>query len=163
MVYILFCRLGLETVASQEAGPVGRSGRFRLLLDGNRSIDVLMDRLIERDENRISLGKQGGRRRRHSFNSFAGLDFNFSELVDVEVENVRAQKFNFTALIPAPNATLNVMVFRFLEPGNVTIGNETREVMNGTFAFTIEVSNKDFTPNRYIMRNYDDSHVIWRS
>ena len=104
-----------------------------------RRTTVTMSRLLERNGRRRILGFRGGINERRSFFSLRPLQFNFSELVDVQVQSVKAKKFNFTALVPAPNATLNVMVFLFVEPGNITIRGETLEVNNGTLAFSVEV------------------------
>ena len=152
----IFLWAGFEWASSQDmpnekmmavvGEALGRSAQYRLARDGGRIKNIIrMDHLLELDEDMEVVGKRGGPTSRHSFKSLSPLrNLTFSDVEKIEIENVPAARFNFSVSVPGPNAALDVHVILFLGEGNVTIGNETREVANGTFALRIEVGKSRF-------------------
>ena len=96
----------------------------------------------ERSRGGNNVGKVG--RRRHSFNSFAEQEFNFTELKSERYQGLDVKNFNFSSNLPGNNASLTIMAFMFEESGNVTFGNETSEMRKGMLKFNIEVITKTY-------------------
>ena len=55
---------------------------------------------------------------------------------------------NLTSYLSGPQAHLDIMVFLFLESGNVTFGNESFSVYKGSLKFNIKVCSVYCVPNK---------------
>lgn len=81
---------------------------------------------------------------KHSVKSFDNVKFTFG-LVDrqADLQGIPVIKMNYSAYLPDPEATLEIIVYLFRGPGTITFGNETFAVQSGTVKFNIKVAMKD--------------------
>ena len=129
---------------------LGQSGKIRLIYvsnntEGNFSdynknqLTFEVDSIAEVDEQGSVVGKAGPKK--HALNSLASQEFTFTKVDNVSYyQGIKGINVNLTAYLSGPQATLDIMVFLFLEGGNVTFGNESFEVFKGTLKFNIKVS-----------------------
>ncbi|XP_031565543.1 skeletal aspartic acid-rich protein 2-like isoform X3 [Actinia tenebrosa] len=128
----------------------GRSGKFSVSR-GNESEDAIntitieFDSIKEVDADGNEVGTTGPKLGKHAFNSFAPLDFDFTDVVDTNYKGISAKAFNFSAEIPGPNATLNVPIFFFSDNGTVNLcDDEEITIRRGIIKYNIELFNWDF-------------------
>ena len=118
-----------------------RKGQKRDFTDkNNKRVIIEFDSLQERSKGGISVGKAG--RKGHKFDQFSMQNFNFTDLSVGTYQGLGVKNFNFSSSLPGPNASLTVMAYMFVEPGNITFGNETTEMRKGMLKFNIQVSFK---------------------
>jgi len=82
---------------------------------------------------------------KHSVKSFDDVKFTFG-LVDrqADLQGIPVIKMNYSAYLPDPEATLEIIVYLFRGPGTITFGNETFAVQSGTVKFNIKISKWEF-------------------
>ena len=145
------CVCGDETITggNVQCKILGQSGKIRLVYIGNNTegnfsdsndnqLTFEVDSIYERDAQGNEVGKTGPKK--HSLNSLASQEFNFTKVDNVSYyQGIKVINVNLTAYLDGPQAALDVMVFLFLEDGNVTFGNESFAVFNGTLKFNIKV------------------------
>nr|XP_022310603.1 skeletal aspartic acid-rich protein 2-like [Crassostrea virginica] len=101
----------------------------------NNAVKIKFDAIQEKDENGIVVGTSGNQK--HSFNNFAQLPFEISNLEDTEYENLTAKRIIFTATISSVSSNLSVQTYIFSESGNITVDGESTQVDKGTVKFNI--------------------------
>ena len=128
---------------------LGQSGKIMIELTGNNTegnfsrpnenrLTFEVDEIKEVDTQGNVVGKTGAKK--HAVNSLASEKFTFSKVDNVSYyQGVKVVNVNLTAVLAGPQATLDVMVFLFLENGNVTFGNETFTVYKGSLKFNLKV------------------------
>lgn len=81
---------------------------------------------------------------KHSVKSFDDVKFTFG-LVDRQAtfQGIPVIKMNYSAYLPDPDATLEIIVYLFRGAGTITFGNETFAVQSGTVKFNIKVAIKN--------------------
>lgn len=135
---------------------LGKSGKIRLIYIGNNTkgnfsddkytknqLTFEVDEIAEVDAQGSEVGKTGAKK--HSVKSLANQEFTFTKVDNVSYyQGVKVINVNLTAYLDGPNATLYVMVYLFLENGNVTFGNESFAVFKGTLKFNIKVCLRPF-------------------
>lgn len=111
-------------------------GNFSYTNEDRLTFEV--DEVQEIDSQGQVVGKTGPKK--HAVNSLASQTFTFSKVGNVSYyQGIQVINVNLTATLAGPQATLDVMVFLFLESGNVTFGNESFSVFKGTLKFNIKV------------------------
>ncbi|XP_061196981.1 uncharacterized protein LOC133205231 isoform X2 [Saccostrea echinata] len=126
---------------------LGRSGKMTIgqgvdpSRDGNR-VQVTFDEVKEISSTGSPVGTNGAQK--HSFNTFASLDFTFSSTEDVTYMGLSAKRLNFTANIVSVGATLTVQVYIFTKDGEIDVDGETTKVASGTVKFNIKIDNWQF-------------------
>ena len=80
---------------------------------------------------------------KHSVKSFDDVKFTFG-LVDkqADFQGIPVIKMNYSAYLPDPEATLEIIVYLFRGAGAIEFGNETFAVQSGTVKFNIKVAIK---------------------
>ncbi|KAK3732896.1 hypothetical protein QZH41_012663 [Actinostola sp. cb2023] len=130
---------------------IGQSGKFEIMRKGGNETNKMViefDSILEVDANGTIVGKKGGKDAKHSFKSFAPLDFEFTELVNVTYENVSAATFTFSVELPGPNASFIVHMYFFYDSGMADVcGEEEMDISPGMVKFNIEIANWDFCKN----------------
>lgn len=106
----------------------GSDGRF----DYSKAFTLEVDYVIQKDKDINKVGKD--------VNNLASQVFSFSALdEDAVYQNIPAVNLNLDSYLTAAEATLKLEIYIFKEAGNVTFGNETFEVQNGTLKLLIKV------------------------
>ena len=134
------------TVGDVTTKVLGQSGKIVIFKESNETngIKVTFDFIEELDTNGETIKGQA----KHSFNTFAPLEFTFSELENSTYasDNVSVTKFSFTATIPidGQDATLTSYVYIFTERGNITVDGESLAVKEGDVKFNVKIENWAF-------------------
>ncbi|KAK3599354.1 hypothetical protein CHS0354_009854 [Potamilus streckersoni] len=126
---------------------LGQSGKISIGQRENQTGDpnlvmVEFSEIKEKSSDGTAVGETG--KQKHSFNTFANQNFNFSEVVKGSYQNLSAIHFSFTADLTSVNSQLVTVIYIFTEAGNITVDNETTEVESGTVKFNIEMKNWSF-------------------
>lgn len=128
---------------------LGQSGKIMIELIGNNTkgdfsepnedrLTFEVDAIQEVDSQGNVVGKSGPKK--HALNSLASETFTFTKAENVSYyEGIKVVNVNLTAYLSGPQANLDIMVFLFLESGNVTFGNESFSVYRGSLKFNIKV------------------------
>ena len=128
---------------------LGQSGKIMIELIGNKTegnfndtnedrLSFEVDEVKETDSQGQVVGKTG--LKPHAVNSLAGQLFAFSKTDNVSYyQGMKALNVNLSAYLAGLQATLDIMVFLFLESGTVVSGNEAFSVYKGTVKFSIKV------------------------
>ena len=117
---------------------LGQSGKITITGQGvEMTFEVAS--ITEVDQNGTEVGKSGAQK--HAVNSLASETFTFTAVNNVSYfQGLKVINVNLTARLIKVNAELDIMLYLFLEDGNVTFGNETFKVFNGSLKFNIQVS-----------------------
>ena len=117
---------------------LGKSGKITIDARGS-SMTFQVDSVIEVDSNGEGVSNTGARG--HQFTTLANQNFTFSTPDDSSYfQGIKVVNINMTAdLAKGVNAKLEIMLYIFLEDGNVTFGNESFKVYNGSLKFNIQV------------------------
>lgn len=136
--------LAVVVTADTEVDILGQSGKIAIFngdlgkSDPDR-VTMTMDYLHELDENDNIVGNSGSQDVKHSVNSFANQNFEYSELKEVLFSNVTADYFSFDTQVYSAG-TLKVEAYIFKANGTITTStNETLEVVEGDFKFAIQL------------------------
>lgn len=123
----------------------GQSGKITIDARGS-SMTFQVDSVIEVDSNGEGVSNTGARG--HQFTTLANQDFTFSTPDNSSYfQGIKVVNINMTAdLAKGVNAKLEIMLYIFLEDGNVTFGNESFKVYNGSLKFNIQLSDWTFCP-----------------
>ena len=106
----------------------GSDGKF----DFSKAFTLEVDYVFQKDKDGNDVGKR--------VNNLASQVFSFSDLdEDAEYQNISAVNLNLDSFLTAPEATLKLEIYIFKHAGNVTFGNETFQVENGTLKLLIKV------------------------
>lgn len=128
---------------------LGQSGKIMIELIGNNTkgdfsepnedrLTFEVDAVQEVDSQGNVIGKSGPKK--HALNSLASETFTFTKAENVSYyEGIKVVNVNLTAYLSGPQANLDIMIFLFLESGNVTFGNESFSVYRGSLKFNIKV------------------------
>ncbi|XP_078354973.1 skeletal aspartic acid-rich protein 2-like [Oculina patagonica] len=122
----------------------GRSGKVEFVQKGSdgkfdyaKAFTLEVDYVKQKDEDGGDVGK--------AVNSLASQDFTFSALKQNAVyQSIPAVNLNLDAFLTAPEATLKLELYIFKQAGNITFGNETFLVENGTLKILIKLENYTF-------------------
>lgn len=125
-----------------QSGKIMMSRSENIESDENR-VTVEMDEIKETDLSGNPVGAGGAPATKHSFNTFANQQFEYSEVGDGEFENISAKTFNFSATIDN-GAKLVVDVYIFTENGTYSLNGENTTVSEGTVKFNIFIENWKF-------------------
>jgi hypothetical protein len=96
-------------------------------------VQVTISSLTELDDSGNAVGTTGSADQKHSFNSFASKDFEFSEVFTEDFQGLSTSRVNFTCTLFAGATNLQVQLILFLEDGIVDIHNSTFAVERGSF------------------------------
>ncbi|XP_048590339.1 skeletal aspartic acid-rich protein 2 [Nematostella vectensis] len=124
---------------------MGKSGKISIYFKGQSKEDGLtfkFEDLGERDSNGNTVGQAGSEK--HNFNTFAQLDFQFSEVVQDKFQNISVYTFNMTSYISSVKANFMSQVYIFAENGSYVWGDEETEVRKGSVKFNIKVEGWKF-------------------
>ena len=123
---------------------VGKSGKVAIVrcgkgkkkdfgkADYGKAFTLGVDYIKQLDNDGKSVGKP--------LNSLASQDFNISALNSTgSYQGLKAAHLKLKAYLKDPKAWFHVMIYIFCEAGNITFGNETFEVQNGTLKFFMKV------------------------
>ena len=123
---------GITTTLLGQSGKIIIEGKGVLLTFEVASI-------AEVDQNGTEVGKTGAQK--HAVNSLASQEFTFSAVNNASYfQGIRVINVNLSATLFGVNAKLDIMLYLFLEDGNVTFENETFKAFNGSLKFNIQVS-----------------------
>lgn len=153
LLTVLLSLVAFNTSANREVGEgglrvniLGRSGKIRIAREarGRRrdlSRDdgvfvVEVDHVKQKNEQGGDVGKK--------VETLANQDFSIDVNKSANYQGVSAAHINLKSYLAAPKADLIVDIYIFRETGNVTFGNETTEVQNGTMKFFVEIKNYTF-------------------
>ena len=117
----------------------GNSGKVEFVRRGSdrkfdftKAFTLEVDYVIQKDKDNNNVGK--------AVNNLASQVFGFSPLdEDAFYQNISAVNLNLDSYLTAAEATLKLEIYIFKEAGNVTFGNESFEVQNGTLKLLIKV------------------------
>lgn len=152
--FVITCCVGKDetiTGGRVQCKVLGQSGKIRLVYIGNETqgnfsdnnknqLTFEVDEIAELDAQGGEVGKRGPAANKHSLNSLATQDFTFSNVDrNAYYQGIKVINVNLTANLSGPHAILRIMIFLFLEDGNVTFGNESFAVFRGTLKFNIKV------------------------
>ena len=117
---------------------LGQSGKIAIMGPGGVDLVFEVASIAEVDQNGNEVGKGGAAK--HAIPSLASETFTFSAVNNVSYfQGLKVINVNLTATLTRVNAKLDIMLYLFLEDGNVTFGNETFKVFNGSLKFNIQV------------------------
>ena len=100
-----------------------------------------MASITEVDQNGTEVGEEGSQG--HAVKSLASETFTFTAVNNVSYfRGLKVINVNLStdSLGGGVNAGLDIMLYLFLEDGNVAFGNEIFKVFNGSLKFNIQVS-----------------------
>ncbi|XP_078362016.1 skeletal aspartic acid-rich protein 1-like [Oculina patagonica] len=131
---------------------LGQSGKIMIELIGNDTkgdfsepnedrLTFEVDEIKEIDLQGNVVGKIGPKK--HFVNTLASQMFLFSKGDNLH-QGIKVINVNLLAFLFGPQAALHILVFLFLESGNVTFGNESFFVYNGTLKFNIKITDWEF-------------------
>lgn len=109
--------------------------------DSNK-VQVTFDAIGEIATDGTEIGQAG--QQTHTFNTFANLDFSFSQIKDDRYMNLSSKRVDFSANFPSTGARLVVQVFVFTQAGEISIDGERTAVTAGTVKFNILVESWSF-------------------
>ena len=116
---------------------LGQSGKITITGQGVE-LTFQVDSIAEVDQNGTEVGKAGAQK--HALNTLATQQFTFSAVNNVSYfQGLKVINVNLTATLSGVNAKLDIMLYLFLEDGNVNFGTETFKVFNGSLKFNIQV------------------------
>ena len=116
---------------------LGQSGKITVTGQGVE-LTFQVDSIAEVDQNGTEVGKTGAQK--HALNTLATQQFTFSAVNNVSYfQGLKVINVNLTATLSGVNAKLDIMLYLFLEDGNVNFGTETFKVFNGSLKFNIQV------------------------
>ena len=129
---------------------LGRSGKMTNGRGANPDndadrIQVTFDEIKEIDSNGTAVGISGASK--HTFNTFASLEFNFSSIRDDTFGGLSAKRVDFSASIGSVSALLTVNVYIFKEKGEINVDGEKSSVEIGSVKFNIQIVGWDFCGN----------------
>lgn len=129
---------------------LGKSGKMTIGRGSNPDTDadrvqVTFDEVSEIDSSGAAVGTS--RAMKHSFNTFASLDFTFSAMQDTSFAGISAKRLDFTANIASVSAKLTVQVYIFTKGGVISIDGENSTVTAGTVKFNIQIEGWQFCGN----------------
>ena len=142
---------------------LGRSGKMTIGRGANPDIDadriqVTFDEIKEIDSSGTAVGISGATK--HTFNTFASLDFNFSSIRDDTFGGLSAKRIDFSASIGSVSALLAVNVYIFKEKGEINVDGEKSSVQIGSVKFNIQLVGWDFCGNPGITCNKEGKNEI---
>ena len=115
----------------------GQSGKITLT-QGSESLTCEVDSIGEVDASGVDIGRSG--KDKHGVNSLASQPFSFSSVnKDAYYQGIKAINVNQSSKLEGPGANMEIMIYLFLEDGNITFGNESFAVFNGSLKFNIQV------------------------
>ena len=115
----------------------GQSGKITLT-QGSESLTCEVASIGEVDASGNDVGRSGNAK--HGVNSLASQTFSFSSVnKDAYYQGIKAVNVNQSSNLEGPSASMKIMIYLFLEDGNVTFGNESFAVFNGSLKFNIQV------------------------
>lgn len=103
------------------------------------SLQVTISSLTELDASGSAVGTTGSADEKHSFNSFASKDFEFSDVISEEYQGLATSRVDFTCTLFAGATNLQVQLILFLEEGTVNVRNTTFAVERGSFKYTYNI------------------------
>lgn len=109
--------------------------------DSNK-VQVTFDAIGEIATDGTEIRKTG--QQTHTFNTFANLDFSFSQIIDDRYMNLSSKRVDFSAKFPSTGGRLVVQVFVFTQAGEISIEGERTAVTAGTVKFNILVESWGF-------------------
>lgn len=109
--------------------------------DSNK-VQVTFDAIGEIATDGTEIGKSG--QQTHTFNTFANLDFSFSQIIDDRYMNLSSKRVDFSAKFPSTGGRLVVQVFVFNQAGEISVDGERTAVTAGTVKFNILVESWGF-------------------
>lgn len=119
---------------------LGQSGKINFDFD-DQTVQVTMDSITEVDSSGNAVGNTGGTK--HSFNSFASQEFQFSELHNASYQGLATTAVNFTASLVDASSVFKVQLYLFLEGGTIYNYDQAYNVSRGSFKFAY---NWDYWP-----------------
>ena len=142
---------------------LGRSGKMTIGRGANPDTDadriqVTFDEIKEIDSSGAAVGISGATK--HTFNTFASLDFNFSSIRDDTFGGLSAKRVDFSASIGSVSALLTVNVYIFKEKGEINVDGEKSSVEIGSVKFNIQLVGWDFCGNPGITCNKEGKNEI---
>ncbi|KAM7436842.1 hypothetical protein ABFA07_013421 [Porites harrisoni] len=159
LLTVLLSLVAFNASADREVGEgglrvkiLGRSGKIRIARDaGGRSRNLSRDDgafVVEVDhvKQKNALGSDVGK----NVETLANQDFSIDVNKSANYQGVSAAHINLKSYLDAPKAHLIVDIYIFRATGNVTFGNETTEVQNGTMKFFVEIKNYTFCDGQAI-------------
>ncbi|XP_062566808.1 uncharacterized protein LOC134229105 [Saccostrea cucullata] len=145
---------------------LGRSGKMTIgqgsdpNQDANK-VQVTFDELKEVNSAGTAVGTSGAMK--HSFNTFASLDFQFSQTEDVTYMGLSAKRLNFTADIVSVDAKLTVQVYIFTRAGEIDVDGETTKVASGSVKFNIRIDNWKFCGSNGVTCRAGNTNEVGRA
>lgn len=143
----------------------GRSGKVEFVQKGSdgkfdyaKAFTLEVDYVKQKDKDGGDVGK--------AVNSLASQDFTFSALKQNAVyQSIPAVNLNLDAFLTAPEATLKLELYIFKQAGNITFGNETFLVENGTLKILIKVCGLNLQRLYYhaVPKNIQGTEIIGNS
>lgn len=124
---------------------LGHSGKITLAYDDpsyNNSQVIDFSSIYELNAQEEVIGNTGSIK--HSVNSFASQDFDFSDMVSTTFQGLACSNLNFTTAMVDGQATLQVLLYIFSEAGNIITYNETLPVEEGSMKFSVVVKDWPF-------------------
>jgi hypothetical protein len=115
------------------ADVLGQSGKITFSYD-DQTITIEMDSITEVDASGDAVGTSGSTK--HSFNSFASQDFEFGVIYDTTFQDLAVSAVNFSSSLVDGYSNFSVVIYLFLESGNITNYDETYQVHAGSFKFS---------------------------
>lgn len=153
LLTVLLSLVAYNTSADRQVGEgglrvniLGRSGKIRIAREaGGRRRDLSRDNgvfVVEVDyvKQKNAEGGDVGKK----VETLANQDFSIDVNKSANYQGVSAAHVNLKSYLDAPKAHLIVDIYIFRATGNVTFGNETTEVQNGTMKFFVEIKNYTF-------------------
>lgn len=153
LLTVLLSLVAYNTSADRQVGEgglrvniLGRSGKIRIAREaGGRRRDLSRDDgvfVVEVDyvKQKNAEGGDVGKK----VETLANQDFSIDVNKSANYQGVSAAHINLKSYLDAPKAHLIVDIYIFRATGNVTFGNETTEVQNGTMKFFVEIKNYTF-------------------
>ena len=120
-----------------------RESRKRRDISRNDGVLVVeIDYIKQKNEQGRDVGKP--------VSTLANQDFSIAVNKSANYQGVSAAHINLKSYLAAPKAHLIANIYIFRATGNVTFGNETTEVQNGTMKFFVEIKNYTFCDGQAI-------------
>jgi hypothetical protein len=133
----------------------GQSGKIALYKNGNESDGVTIDFSGIEEVDTIPS---------HTFQNFAKLDFEFSDLVNTTYadSNVSVTQFSFKSniSIESKTATLTSYIYIFTSDGNITVDGTDFAVKSGEMKFNVKIKNWPFCGNLGLVCSKGNTVVV---
>ena len=107
-----------------------------VVITGSKQITVEFYEIKELGPNGTEVKPKG--KNKHKFKDFFKQEFTVGTPRNTMYQNLSAYEVSFSSVVNGANLTVYVYIFN--ETGNITNGEETKEVARGTVKFTIKVS-----------------------